>query len=704
MRRRRVYKYHPNKMIIILLLFFVLFIGMGYSLFSTSLDIFGNITVKKHSNYLYDVLKDAAEEGTYAREYTGEHQDSMAGVGSRKIYHWYAPSTAAGGTLAIAIQDKNNVLFAGQCWQMIRTTDTGGVKMIYNGEAENNQCLNTRGNHIGYASRTSHTLNTTYYYGTSYTYDKTNNVFSLDGTVTTGNINLGEYTCKSTSSSGTCSTLYLVDALISGTDYYVISLNGNSHYSQFGTLQFNKSNSSPSYVGYMYNTIYPYNSKTMTSRETMLSSSSLATTYWYANSATWGTPTANKYNLDNPYQVSDTTDYPNLVGEYTFRNATQTYTSTTVQYIAAVINTTYYYIQLGNETGTTHDLSFYNYTYTYGESFTDNGNGTYTINSPTTVNRSDWYTSYSSVGAGKYVCKNAVNDTCSDLWYTTATSNTDMTYIKVANNYKYAKSFSWDGSKYVLDNDTSTSFWNINDNTNKTSLNNAHYTCWNETGECTTISYIYYLSGPNYSGSKTYSSYYINISNGKSVEDAKNEMLYNDNVNTTNSTIKSGVDAWYKQYLSDYSDYLEDTIFCNDRSQRNASTNGWTPDGGSLSTHMLFYGASDLSCPNDTDKFSVSNNKAQLTYKVGLMSYREMQLLNNSNARETGQDYWLASPNYFDNYDAYEWYMSSVGYMGSYHVYSALGVRPAVSLISGIRYSTGDGSMANPYIVYTRTD
>ena len=28
----------------------------------------------------------------------------------------------------------NNVYFAGKCWQMVRTTDTGGVKMIYNGE------------------------------------------------------------------------------------------------------------------------------------------------------------------------------------------------------------------------------------------------------------------------------------------------------------------------------------------------------------------------------------------------------------------------------------------------------------------------------------------------------------------------------------------------------------------------------------------
>ena len=30
--------------------------------------------------------------------------------------------------------DNNNVLFANKCWKMIRTTDTGGVKLIYNGE------------------------------------------------------------------------------------------------------------------------------------------------------------------------------------------------------------------------------------------------------------------------------------------------------------------------------------------------------------------------------------------------------------------------------------------------------------------------------------------------------------------------------------------------------------------------------------------
>lgn len=644
---------------------------------------------------LYKVLQNEAATGTYAKEYTGNHQDSMdASKSTQKIYYYYG-SNAKNGT---AILDKNNVLFAGQCWQMIRTTDTGGVKMIYNGEAVDNQCLSTRGTHVGYASRTSQNLASNYWYGTDYTYDSTAKTFKVSGTTeqttwnaTTGPGLVGKYTCKLTSEDGSCATLYLVESYYNTTSAYVIPLNSNSNYSQFGNLQFNASYNSPSYVGYMYNTVYPYNSKTMTSSETMLSSSSLATTYWYAHDAVWGNPTASRYNLDSPYQVSATTDYPNLVGEYTFRNATQTYTNTSVYYIAAVNNTTMYYIQLQNSTN--HNLADYNYTYTYGDSYTDNGDGTYTIDSPTTVNRSDWYTSYSNVGANKYVCKNAVNDTCSELWYTISTSSTSMTYIKVANNYKYAKGFTWDGSKYVLDNDASTSFWNINDSTNKTSINNAHYTCWNETGECTTISYIYYISGTT--------PYYINITNGKSVEDTINEMLHDNGVNQVNSTMKSGVDAWYKHYLlEDYDDYIEDTIFCNDRSIR--ALNGWNPDGGSTTAYLQFkeYNVtSDLSCTNTTDQFSISNNNAKLTYKVGLMSSPEMNILNNSNARKTGQYYWLASPGYFGINVAGGRGVVTNGVMGSYGVGDADGVRPAVSLTPGIEYSDGDGSMANPYKV-----
>lgn len=39
--------------------------------------------------------------------------------------------------------DTNNVLFGGYCWKIVRTTETGGTKMIYNGLPKNGVCNNT---------------------------------------------------------------------------------------------------------------------------------------------------------------------------------------------------------------------------------------------------------------------------------------------------------------------------------------------------------------------------------------------------------------------------------------------------------------------------------------------------------------------------------------------------------------------------------
>ena len=144
-------------------------------------------------------------------------------------------------------------------------------------------------------------------------------------------------------------------------------------------------------------------------------------------------------------------------------------------------------------------------------------------------------------------------------------------------------------------------------------------------------------------------------------------MLYNNDVNQINSTIKSGIDAWYKHYMLNYDNYIEDTIYCNDRSQRNTDTNGWNPNGGSVFDDDMNFKeyrvTSDLSCMNSTDQFSISNNKAKLTYKVGLMTSSEMNTLGNANAIKTGQYYWLDSPKYFDGYlsGAIGWYVFSFG-------------------------------------------
>ena len=80
---------------------------------------------------LYNVFKTEVDNNSgLVHEYTGTHKDSFTQTGTKKIYHWYADNDANANT----ILDKWNVLFGGFCWQAYRTTDTGGVKLIYNGE------------------------------------------------------------------------------------------------------------------------------------------------------------------------------------------------------------------------------------------------------------------------------------------------------------------------------------------------------------------------------------------------------------------------------------------------------------------------------------------------------------------------------------------------------------------------------------------
>ena len=393
-------------------------------------------------NYLYYVLQDEVENNGVALKYTGSHHDSFTEEPSKDIYYWYASNN--NGTAASQVLDKNNVIFAGHCWQMIRTTDTGGVKMMYNGEAENNQCLNTRENHIGYASRSSISLSSNYWYGTDYTYDTDNNVFSISGTTeqatwnaTTGPSLIGKYTCMLGNEDGTCSTLYLIESYKNTSSAYALLLNFNSHYSQFGSLPFNPDSISPTYVGYMYGDIYNKSytgivaSKSFQSTSHLFLEQTLNTDYWYADDVSYDSST-NTYSLINPYQISSSDNFPSLAGKYTFNNSSQTYTANNVKYIAGVNNSVAYVIQNNNgQKGANYYMAF-------GDSITDNGNNTYTINNPQNISLINWYNNYSTY-SNKYVCVNS--STCSDpVLLTSATYPTDYFYIPASEKILISKS------------------------------------------------------------------------------------------------------------------------------------------------------------------------------------------------------------------------------------------------------------------------
>ncbi len=150
-----------------------LFLGLGYSALSTDLNITGDIQLKEYLEpTLYNVLKSAAEEGTYAKEYTGNHNDSMdSSLSTEKIYHWDADNN---DTKANQINARRNVIFGGFCWQMYRTTDTGGVKMIYNGVPSSGQCnataLNRSTSYSDFNSNRFSLSSVGYMYNESYPY------------------------------------------------------------------------------------------------------------------------------------------------------------------------------------------------------------------------------------------------------------------------------------------------------------------------------------------------------------------------------------------------------------------------------------------------------------------------------------------------------------------------------------------------------
>ena len=326
----------------------------------------------------------------------------------------------------------------------------------------------------------------------------------------------------------------------------------------------------------------------------------------------------------------------------------------------------------------------------YNGSPDGSGNCTNTTETDTQIGTSAFNTNYTSLADVGYM-------------YGTRYSNSGRSSSNLATSYVYGGDVTYSGGTYTLvDTITSTGTWSTDYNT----LNNNHYSCFSTGNTCSSVYYIYYTD--------TSYAYYITLTNGKKVEDALDEMF----TNTTDSTIKTQIDNWYNINMLSYTSYIEDTIYCNDRSI--SELNGWNPNGGSTTSYLYFSPykriwtnyTPTLSCSRTQDRFTVSSTlgNGALTYPVGLITSDEVMYAgvrgsttNNTYYLYTNQNYWAGSPNYFNNNTASE---LSVGHHGSfstsYPVFdSTLGVRPIISLKATDVVSSGDGSSTNPYVVDT---
>ncbi len=257
-----------NKLVIPILLLSLLFISIGYSYLQTTLSIDGNVafnicmknthkvTILGQTMTYYDDDKcsefvsytdgvkfsmapsDKNGKGLYLRTETAND--------SYPIYYYRGGDDLDGDGVEDTL--KNHVLFGGFCWKIVRTTELGGTKLIYDGVPNSsNECHNT-----GTASQLStksayNTNNKTladvgYMYGTRYTYTSwadTPYVYGSDVTYngetytltnatvsdTIANIKTKHYTCKLTTN-GTCSTIYYVYSFNYEKAYAIALTNG----------------------------------------------------------------------------------------------------------------------------------------------------------------------------------------------------------------------------------------------------------------------------------------------------------------------------------------------------------------------------------------------------------------------------------------------------------------------------------------------
>ena len=201
------------------------------------------------------------------------------------------------------------------------------------------------------------------------------------------------------------------------------------------------------------------------------------------------------------------------------------------------------------------------------------------------------------------------------------------------------------------------------------------------------------------------------------------DSLENNRLNTNDSTIKTYIDNWYNNNLSSYSKYIStEAIYCNDRELVPEST--YKTDGttfyyapfGRLNTNKT----PTYNCTNIKDAFSGSNSEAKLTYPIGLMTADEIAYaggkaitslpspyawyyLNSAGGSITGSTIWCSlSPSYWLGSLSGVWVVYGFGlpgYLNGNSVAATYAVRPAISLKSCIKYSTGNGTANNPYTI-----
>ena len=293
------------------------------------------------------------------------------------------------------------------------------------------------------------------------------------------------------------------------------------------------------------------------------------------------------------------------------------------------------------------------------------------------IGKSDYNGNESSFAMVGYMFNKVIN--YGEMYLTTGVNRT----------YSYGHSYTYneETSTYTLVDTIDITDWRPN----YKNLTHNHYTCWNTTGECQTLSYIFYTNG-NYA-------YYLSLSDGKDVTDVLSDMLHADDVNKYSSVVKNIIDSWYAQNLTSYTNRIENAVYCNNRTIKELRP--FDPDGETTTVGLHFINVNnraDIDCQRITDQFSVDNDKAKLKYPVALPEFEELV---NANAKSysSGINTWTMSPYYTNTVWVYLNGLSQYGGIDQGPTRYTFGIRPVISLNGENMISSGSGTTTEPWIV-----
>lgn len=175
--------------------------------------------------------------------------------------------------------------------------------------------------------------------------------------------------------------------------------------------------------------------------------------------------------------------------------------------------------------------------------------------------------------------------------------------------------------------------------------------------------------------------------------------------NTTKSELLTKLENWYGEKLSNYNNYLEDVIWCNDK-KYNASTKNFA----AYDRYKAY--SPSLVCPNDSlggklskyTVFDTTYGNGAFLYPIGLLTADELMFAGAGSSSNTSfylyvnsSSWWTSSPSMYDGtyYNTFT-YATELSQYGD--AYPSAYLRPSIAIKSTAIVS-GTGTKTNPYII-----